>query len=86
LAIGSRHENDQVVVAVMDSGVGIEADAKNRLFEAFFTTKPSGLGMGLSICRSIIEDHGGRLSATTNAEGPGATFQFTLPPHQDSAA
>jgi signal transduction histidine kinase len=65
-------------VAIQDSGTGIEADNADRLFRSFFTTKPSGLGMGLSICRSIIEAHGGRLCATPNT-GPGATFQFTLP-------
>jgi PAS domain S-box-containing protein len=73
----------QVVVAVTDSGAGIPAEIANRLFDAFFSTKPSGLGMGLSICRSIIEDHGGRLWATDNGGGPGATLQFALPPCQN---
>jgi PAS domain S-box-containing protein len=72
-----QHESDQVVVAVKDVGVGIDPQAANRLFNAFFTTKPNGMGMGLSICRSIIEAHEGRLWASPNS-GPGTTFQFTL--------
>jgi PAS domain S-box-containing protein len=71
---------DQVCVAVQDSGVGIDPANVDRLFHAFFTTKPNGMGMGLSISRSIIEAHGGRLWASRNV-GPGATFQFTLPRH-----
>ena len=74
----------QVVVTVEDRGVGISAENADRLFNAFFTTKSSGMGMGLSICRSIIEAHGGQISAANNA-GPGATFQFTLPLHQEAA-
>ena len=75
----------QIVVAVKDSGVGIPAATVDRLFDAFFSTKPSGLGIGLSICRSIIADHGGRLWATNNTGEPGATFQFALPSHQEQA-
>jgi len=75
----------QIVVAVKDSGVGIAAATVDRLFDAFFSTKPSGLGIGLSICRSIIADHGGRLWATNNTGEPGATFQFALPSHQEQA-
>jgi PAS domain S-box-containing protein len=67
-----------VLVSVQDSGPGLDVDGLDRLFDAFYTTKPSGMGMGLSICRSIIEAHGGRIWASRNV-GPGATFQFTLP-------
>jgi C4-dicarboxylate-specific signal transduction histidine kinase len=67
-----------ILVAVEDFGVGIGPEAELKLFNAFYTTKPEGLGMGLSISRSIVEEHGGRLFASSN-EGPGATFQFTLP-------
>jgi len=69
---------DTVLVAVQDTGVGFGEDQMPVLFDAFFTTKPGGMGMGLSISRTIIEAHGGRLSAMRNA-GPGATFQFVLP-------
>ncbi|MCP3470174.1 PAS domain S-box protein [Bradyrhizobium sp. CCGUVB1N3] len=78
-------ENGSVLVSVTDRGVGISADAIDRMFTPFFTTKSSGLGMGLSICRSIIEAHGGRLSASPNP-GCGATFQITLPSHQEQAS
>jgi PAS domain S-box-containing protein len=71
-------ESSGVLVAVQDSGPGLEAAMLERVFESFYTTKPTGLGMGLSICRSIIETHGGRLWANTN-QRRGATFQFTLP-------
>jgi PAS domain S-box-containing protein len=67
-----------VLVGVQDSGAGLDEEGLDRLFDAFYTTKPSGMGMGLSICRSIIEAHGGRIWASRNG-GPGATFQFTLP-------
>jgi PAS domain S-box-containing protein len=67
-----------VLVAVRDSGPGIDPETLERLFEAFYTTKTSGMGMGLSICRSIIDAHGGRLWAGVN-EPHGAVFQFTLP-------
>jgi C4-dicarboxylate-specific signal transduction histidine kinase len=73
-----QDEAHQVLVTVKDRGVGISAENADLLFSAFFTTKSSGMGMGLSICRSIIEAHGGRLSASGNV-GPGATFQFALP-------
>jgi PAS domain S-box-containing protein len=73
-----KTELDGVVVAVRDSGPGLAPATLERLFESFHTTKPSGLGLGLSICRSIVEAHGGRLWATTNMPR-GAMFQFTVP-------
>jgi C4-dicarboxylate-specific signal transduction histidine kinase len=73
-----------VIVAVRDSGSGIDLDRIERVFEAFYTTKPAGMGMGLSICRSIIESHGGRLWAEAN-EPRGAVFQFTLPSQERSS-
>jgi PAS domain S-box-containing protein len=73
-----QDEARRVLVSVTDCGVGIAAEDADRLFDPFFTTKSSGMGMGLSICRSIMEAHDGRLSATANLPH-GATFQFTLP-------
>jgi len=67
-----------VRVSVQDSGPGLDVEGLDRLFDAFYTTKPAGMGMGLSICRSIIEAHGGQIWAARNV-GPGATFQFTVP-------
>jgi hypothetical protein len=79
LAISTeQHQADGVLVAVRDSGPGIDPGHLDRVFDAFYTTKSSGVGMGLSICRSIINTHGGRLWADVNASG-GALFQFTLP-------
>ena len=80
LAIGTHHEPqyDAVRVHVRDSGVGIDPGDRDALFDAFHTTKPGGMGMGLAISRSIIESHGGRLWFTRNDER-GATFHFTLP-------
>lgn len=76
-----REKPDQVGVAVRDSGIGFKPETTQKLFEAFYSTKPAGMGMGLSISRSIIENHGGRIWAAPN-DGPGATFQFTIPQYQ----
>jgi C4-dicarboxylate-specific signal transduction histidine kinase len=78
-------DSDGVLVAVRDSGPGLAPASLEHLFRAFYTTKPGGLGVGLSICRSIIEAHGGRLWAEAN-EPQGAAFQFTLPAHPGSAS
>jgi two-component system sensor kinase FixL len=78
LIMSDRYESDKVFVAVQDTGVGLDQESLDRIFNAFYTTKPEGMGMGLSISRSIIEAHGGRLWARPN-EGLGATFQFILP-------
>jgi signal transduction histidine kinase len=78
LVIRTQADNgSEVRVAVRDSGIGFDAERAERMFDAFHTTKPGGLGMGLSISRSIVESHDGRLWGTPN-DGSGATFQFTL--------
>jgi C4-dicarboxylate-specific signal transduction histidine kinase len=84
LVVRSEMQGDAVLVAVRDQGVGIDPKNQRRIFDAFFTTKPQGMGMGLSISHSIVEAHGGRLWATANSGG-GATFQFTLPATTDHA-
>ncbi|HMI46385.1 MAG TPA: PAS domain-containing protein, partial [Gemmatimonadaceae bacterium] len=78
LLISTEEDQAGVVVAVRDSGLGVDPEHLDRVFDAFYTTKPSGTGMGLSICRSIIHAHGGKLWADAN-EPRGAVFQFTLP-------
>jgi PAS domain S-box-containing protein len=86
LLIRSRQlDGDQVLIEVEDSGIGIAPESMSQLFTAFYTTKLDGMGMGLSICRSLIEAHGGRIWAARNA-GPGATFAFTLPSLRETAA
>ena len=76
----SSHQNgdDQLLVSVADMGIGLQPERVEQIFSAFFTSKSQGTGMGLPICRSIIESQGGRLWATAS-RGPGATFQFVLP-------
>lgn len=81
----AQDDRGRVLFAVTDRGVGISADDAERIFNPFVTTKAGGLGMGLSICRSILEAHGGRLSVANN-DGPGATFQFVLPAHQEAVS
>jgi len=82
LIICGRHQTRdgiaEVLLSVQDSGIGLRPEEADRLFEAFYTTKPNGMGMGLAISRSIIEAHGGRLWTELN-KGPGATFLFSLP-------
>jgi PAS domain S-box-containing protein len=78
-----RWEGDCVCVSVQDSGVGFDPHAVDKLFEAFYTTKHDGMGMGLSVSRSIIESHHGRLWAAPN-DGPGATFSFSIPCRTDT--
>ena len=83
--LGIRTERDGadgVLVTVRDSGCGLPLEQPERIFGAFFTTKPNGLGMGLSISRTIVEAHGGKLWATS--AGDGATFQFRLPVHTEA--
>jgi C4-dicarboxylate-specific signal transduction histidine kinase len=73
-----REEGNRVRLTVQDAGVGFDSQAADRIFEAFYTTKNHGMGIGLSVSRSIIENHHGRLWATPN-DGPGATFSFSIP-------
>jgi signal transduction histidine kinase len=81
----AQAEPKGVLVAVKDSGPGLDPANLKHLFASFYTTKPGGLGMGLSICRSIIEAHGGRLWVTAN-EPRGAVFHFTVPADPASAS
>ena len=83
-AINSRITDDMIEIAVSDTGSGFQDDVKPNLFQTFFTTKETGMGVGLSISRSIIEAHGGRMWAESNAAG-GATFRFTLPAAPDES-
>ena len=86
LFIGTADDaQNGVLIEVRDSGPGLPPESLDRVFDAFYTTKAAGMGMGLSICRSIIEAHGGRIWATPNA-GPGITMQFTLPINDQATA
>ena len=78
LVVRTERDADRVRLSVRDTGVGLEAVAMDQLFDAFYTTKHDGMGIGLSVSRSIIESHGGRIWAVTN-DGPGATFAFSIP-------
>jgi signal transduction histidine kinase len=78
-------ESNSVLVRVDDTGSGIDPELRDRIFEPFVTTKPGGMGLGLSICRSIVEAHGGRVSVS--AGNPhGSSFQLALPPWKPSEA
>jgi signal transduction histidine kinase len=79
-----QDEGDRVRLIVQDTGVGLDPQTVDRLFEAFYTTKSGGMGIGLSVSRSIIEGHHGRLWATPN-DGPGATFSFSIPCRPEGA-
>jgi signal transduction histidine kinase len=78
-------KSGDVLVSVSDTGPGLSPVVQENLFKAFYTTKANGLGLGLSICRSTVEAHGGRLSASANAPR-GAVFQFTLRSNPDNAS
>ena len=82
--VTSRTESNHVLIAVRDTGPGLAPAAEEKLFKAFHTTKPNGLGLGLSICRSIVESRDGRIWASANTPR-GAVFQFTLPVHPQIA-
>ena len=78
IRIRTTRDQEGILVSVKDEGPGLPADTLLHIFEAFYTTKPAGMGMGLAICRAIVEAHGGRIWAENNTSG-GATFQFSLP-------
>jgi two-component system sensor histidine kinase TtrS len=82
LRIVIERQDSRVAVHVIDQGVGLDAAQLPHLFEPFFTTKPDGLGLGLPICKTIIEAHGGRLWAEPNQDAPGMRFSFSLPCHE----
>ncbi|MGO7329984.1 sensor histidine kinase [Rhizobium leguminosarum] len=80
--IGVQTSGDQsngLVVSITDTGTGLAGNPPDRIFKAFYTTKSNSIGIGLSVCRTIIKNHGGRIWATGNEDGPGACFSFSLP-------
>ena len=82
LGLAAYYQDGEIIVRISDQGSGLSEEVKPKLFTAFFTTKPEGMGIGLSICRSIIEFHRGRLWAESNPDSPtgtGTLFLFTLP-------
>jgi len=78
LSVRSERLEDWVLISVQDTGTGIDPESATRIFDAFYTTKPHGIGLGLSICRSIVESHGGRLTASPISQF-GSMFQVWLP-------
>jgi signal transduction histidine kinase len=84
LILSENDQSSRVRIALRDSGAGLNPESLNDIFTPFYTTKPEGVGMGLAICRSIVDGHGGRLWATAN-DDRGATFQFTLPTGEEAA-
>ena len=82
ITIRTSRKGEYVEITVEDTGPGISAETAERLFDTFFTTKKKGMGMGLAVCRSIIEHHGGTIG-TAPSPGRGATFRFTLPLHKE---
>ena len=83
LVITTRNvDADQVQVSIEDSGIGIDPEKLDKIFDSFYITKPGGMGMGLSISRSILQAHGGRLWPTAK-NGPGTIFDFTLPKYHE---
>jgi signal transduction histidine kinase len=79
LNIGIVRAEDNALVSIHDNGVGIAEDMLERVFDGFYTTKPKGMGVGLEVCRSIVELHGGKIWAKINPSGRGVIFYFTLP-------